>query len=114
MFFCLCAIKNKGLPPSPLDYQVCGIGGPYGVGGNVSANKTVDEAYYVGGLLPFQNTSLYLKDFETGTVQQISELWKPLRLFCNISSAVNSLSRFLPVPPLKYTESHTSILTTNM
>ena len=53
---------------------VCGVGGPYGVGGNVtrSPGVTVEEARKYGGLIPWVNQDTYINDFDSGTVQEIS------------------------------------------
>lgn len=50
---------------------VCGVGGPYGKGGDVTDGKTFEEAYNEGGLMPWKNESYYMNDFDTGTVQEI-------------------------------------------
>ena len=59
---------------------VCGVGGPYGVGGNVtrSPGVTVEEACKYGGLIPWVNQDTYINDFDSGTVQEISRLFSTI------------------------------------
>ncbi|EJK60914.1 hypothetical protein THAOC_18669 [Thalassiosira oceanica] len=64
--------KDQNDAPDKLERAgVCGVGGPYGIGG-ITTNVTYEEAFENGGLIPFVNSSTYINDFDTGTVQQIT------------------------------------------
>lgn len=60
--------------PPEVSRVLCGVGGPYGVGGNTTVGITFEEAYLNGGLIPWVNDTIYMNSFDTGTVQQISTL----------------------------------------
>jgi len=64
--------KDQNDAPDKLERAgVCGVGGPYGIGG-ITTNVTYEEAFENGGLIPFVNKDTYINDFDTGTVQQIT------------------------------------------
>ena len=72
-------MKRGGWPSRVTPNDVCGVFGPYGVGGSCKlygGTSDKDEvACRTDILIPFGGIDEYLNDFDTGTVQEIGELW---------------------------------------
>ena len=94
---------------TPISRVVCGVGGPYGVGGDTTVEKTFEEAYNNGGLIPWKDETYYMNDFETGTVQEISTSpFTPFIAFVTKLTGSSSLfplshrvqwCKWTPIPP---------------
>ena len=83
---------------TPISRVVCGVGGPYGKGGNTAGGFTFDEAYDPngdGGLIPWKDETYYMNDFETGTVQEIST--SPFTPFIVLATKLSGSSSLFPL-----------------
>ena len=79
---------------------LCGVGGPYGVGGDTTVGKTFEEAYKNGGLIPWKDETYYMNDFETGTVQEIST--SPFTTFIVLATKLTGSSSLFPLSHIEY------------
>ena len=94
---------------------VCGVGGPYGVGGNVtrSPGVTVEEACKYGGLIPWVNQDTYINDFDySGTVQETASLPSLIVIATTKLLGLTLVQLHIEYSPANFHPTHTTSIST--